>query len=71
MLLSLLVCTDHCLPVLLIILALSKSPLDKCFRLKSFTILVAIVPFPDPGGPIIKALKTFEIIFLSSLHKEI
>lgn len=38
-------------PVFLRICALSKSPLDRCFNPKSRTILVDIVPFPDPGAP--------------------
>ena len=48
--------------VLFMIWDLSRSPLDKCFKLKSLTILVEMVPLPEPGGPIIIALNNLDII---------
>lgn len=45
------------LPELAAMLSRRKCPLDKYFSPKLSAILLDIVPFPDPGGPIIAALK--------------
>ena len=40
----------------------SRSPLDRCFNLKSRTILDEMVPLPEPGGPKMTARNTRLII---------
>ena len=61
---------ESVLPVWFLMWRRSKSPLDKCAIPKSLTMRLDIVPFPEPGGPIIMALKTLEIIvFLIELNK--
>ena len=40
---------------------LSRSPLDKNFKLISLIILLAIVPFPEPGAPIMMNFKNLDI----------
>lgn len=38
-------------------LARSTSPVDRWKKPKSLMIFLAIVPFPPPGGPMIRALR--------------
>lgn len=49
------------LPVFAAILARRKWPLDKYCKPKLCAILLDIVPFPDPGGPMIAALNNLAI----------
>ena len=51
------------LPVFCSMCVRSRSPLDTCTSPKSFTILLEIVPLPEPGGPIINARRTLQTIF--------
>ena len=44
-----------------LICALSMSPLLTCWRPKSLTIQLLMVPFPDPGAPMIRVLALFPL----------
>lgn len=49
------------LPVFAAMFSRRKSPLDRCFRPKLCAILSDMVPFPDPGGPMITARNNLAI----------
>ena len=45
------------LPVLDLMFALSRSPLERCCSPKVLVMREDMVPFPEPGGPITTARK--------------
>lgn len=53
--------TDNYSPVLAAMFSRKKSPLDRCCRPKVCAILSEMVPFPEPGGPMITARKILDI----------
>lgn len=56
------------LPVLDATLSRRKWPLDKYSRPKVLAILLEIVPFPDPGGPMIAARNSLAILVETRLQ---
>lgn len=52
-------------PVFAEMFSRTKSPLDKCLRPKLCAILSEMVPFPEPGGPIITARNNLDIFSLN------
>lgn len=56
------------LPVFDATLSRKKWPLDKYSKPKLFAILLDIVPFPDPGGPMIAARNSLAILVETRLQ---
>lgn len=52
-------------PVFAAMFSRTKSPLDKCLRPKLCAILSDMVPFPEPGGPMITARNNLDISALN------